>query len=130
MPIRLASEEEALLILNEPRNSKRIGKIAESCIYQPWIAEKENKRLLFLFWAVHEKTYEMHIAAPKSDLIMCRFLAKEAMEWVFSMGAEKIITNCPKGKIANMATKLGMKPYNTEGNIIYFEAISWAWVQR
>lgn len=123
--IRLATEKEALAILSEPETVQRINKIPEKVIYQPWMAEQGSYKMLFFFWLATDFVCEVHIASPKSAIIKCRDLAKEIMTWVFSMGATKIITNCPPGKIANMAVKMGMKPYKTEGNIIYFEVLSW-----
>ena len=122
--IRLGSEDEAIEILSEPETIKRINKIPERTLYQPWIVEQGKYKMLFFFWPVGGMVFEVHIATPKSDIIKCRALAKELMNWIFSLGAVKIITNCPAGKIANMAIKMGMTPYKTEQDAIYFEALS------
>lgn len=123
--IRLATESEALAILNEPQNQQRIGIMAEKTIYQPWIAEQDLHQMLFFFWLLDIGTYEVHIAAPKRSIIRCRALAIELMEWLFRLGASTIRTNCPEGKIANMARKLGMCETHRAGNTVYFEVASW-----
>ncbi len=107
--IRLATRTEAIEIMNEPQIVERVGVMAEKFLYQPYIASNENHVLLFVFWETDiPKVYEMHIAVPRASILSCRELAKLAMNWVFYMGADKIVTNCPKGKISNMAKKLGM----------------------
>jgi hypothetical protein len=123
--IRLAPEKEAIEILNEPQNVGRIGLVSEHIKYQPWIAEDGRYRMMFVFWHVEDKTFEVHIAAPNDSRIKSRELTKEIMNWIFKHGASRIITNCPKGKISNLAIKLGMTAYKTEGETIYFEALSW-----
>ena len=123
--IRLGSEEEAIEILSEPETIKRINMVPERTIYQPWIVEQGNYKMLFFFWPVGAMVFEVHIAAPKSNIIKSRALAKELMNWIFELGAVKIITNAPHGKIANMAIKMGMTPYKTEQDVIYFEVLSW-----
>jgi hypothetical protein len=122
--IRLGSEEEAIKILSEPETIKRIKKIPERTTSTPWIVEQGEHKMLFFFWPVGNMVFEFHVAAPKSAIIKSRSLARELMRWIFSLGAAKIITNCTRGKIANMAIKMGMTPYKTEQDIIYFEASS------
>ena len=122
--IRLATEDEAISILSEEKTVRRINKVPEHVVYQPWMAEQEGHRMLFFFWSTHGLVFDVHIASPECSIIKCRSLAKEIMDWVFSMGATKITTNCPEGKIANMARKMGMTAYKTEGDIIHFEAAS------
>lgn len=116
--IRLASNSEALKIMNEPQIVERVGKSAESFHYQPWMVENDlGHRLLFVFWQVSDDmTFEIHIAAPKDSILSCRKLAAEALRWIFAMGAEKIQTNCPKGKISNMAIKMGMGLTHSDEN--------------
>ena len=123
--IRLALEQEAIKILNEPQNIKRIGVVSEHMSYQPWIAEDGCYRIMFVFWCVDNKTVEAHIVSPIDSIIKSRELTKEIMNWLFKHGANRIITNCPKGKISNFVIKLGMTPYKTDGENIYFEALSW-----
>ena len=123
--IRLASDKEAKQILLEPQIVARVGLLAEHIKVQPWIAHNKEHRLLFVFWEAGAGVYEMHIACPKDSIRSSRVLAVEAMSWLFSMGAEKIITNCPRGKIANMAKKLGLKLYNTDGETEFYEVTSW-----
>ena len=123
--IRLAPEKEALEILNEPQNVSRIGIVSEHMKYQPWIAEDGHYRIMFVFWHVEGETFEVHIAASNNSRIKSRVLAKEIMNWVFKHGANRIITNCPEGKISNLAIKLGMTIYKTEGKTMHFEALSW-----
>lgn len=107
--IRLARQKEAIEIMNEPQIVDRVGIMAERFLSQPYIASNEKHVLLFVFWETNAPgVYEMHIAVPRASLLSCRKLATEAMSWVFNMGADKIVTNCPKGKISNMAKKLGM----------------------
>jgi hypothetical protein len=123
--IRLALEQEAINILNEPQNVKRIGVISEHMKYQPWIAEDGRYRIMFVFWHVEGGTFEVHIASPIDSIIKSRILTKEIMTWIFNHGARRIITNCPSGKITNFVIKLGMSPYKKEGETTYFEALSW-----
>jgi hypothetical protein len=123
--IRLASEQEAIKILNEPQNVKRIGVVSEQMKYQPWVAEDGRYRIMFVFWRVDNETVEIHIAAPIDSIIKSRQLTKEIMNWIFNLGANRIITHCPKGKISNFVIKLGMTPYKTDGETTYFEALSW-----
>ena len=123
--IRLALEQEALDILNEPQNVSSMGCVSDRMIYQPWIAEDGNYRIMFVFWRVDSETVELHIAAPTDSIIKSRELTKEIMNWIFKHGAKRIITNCPKGKISNLVIKLGGTAYKTDGDTIYFEALSW-----
>lgn len=122
--IRLSSEQEALGILNEPQNIKRIGLVSEHMKYQPWTAEDGDHKIMFVFWRVDSETVEVHIAAPKESIIKARDLSKEIMSWIFSLGAKRIVTVCPKGKTSNFVIKLGMTPYKTDNETIYFEALS------
>lgn len=124
--IRFATKKEVLDIMNEPQIVERVGKTTESFIYQPHIAYNKEHILLFFFWeTVIPKVYEMHIAVPKESLLSCRKLATEGMQWVFKMGADKIITNCPKGKISNMAKKLGMTLIRDDNGHHYYELKKW-----
>ena len=123
--IRLAPESEAIEILNEPQNISRIGVVSDHMKYQPWIVEDGIYRMMFVFWHVEDKTFEVHIAASNNSRIKSRELSKEIMNWIFKHGASRIVTSCPKGKISNLAIKLGMSAYKTEGEIIHFEALSW-----
>jgi hypothetical protein len=123
--IRQCCLQEALLILNEPQNQKRIGKIADGLSYDPWIVEQGSTKMMFVYWPVNNLVYEMHIACPKDSIINSRDLAREAMEYVFSLGAFKIITNCPAGKISNMAKKLGMTEFKRLGKTIHYEVSQW-----
>jgi len=123
--IRLASEEEAKAILLEPQIVGRVGLTVEHFRFQPWLAYNRDHRLLFVFWEQSDGVYEMHIAAPKDSILSCRNLATEAMSWVFSMGAKKIVTNCPSGKISNMAKKMGLKITDSIDGQDYYEAESW-----
>lgn len=122
--IRLSSEQEALGILNEPQNIKRIGLVSEHMKYQPWIAEDMGHKVMFVFWRIDSETIEVHIAVPRNSLIKSRELSKEIMKWIFNHGAKRIVTVCPKGKISNFVIKLGMTPYKTDGDNTYFEALS------
>jgi hypothetical protein len=123
--IRLCTEKEGLAILNEPQNIKRIGVVSEHMKYQPWIAEDGDYRIMFVFWHVNNKTFEVHIASPRDSIIKSRQLAKEIMNWLFKHGASRIITTCPKGKISNFVTKIGMSAYKVDGENTCFEALSW-----
>lgn len=123
--IRLATEQEAIGILNEPQNVARIGVVAENLKYQPWIAQDGKFRLMFLFWHVEGDTFEVHVASPLDSIIKSRQLAKEIMEWLFSHGANRLITACPNGKVKNFALKIGMKPYQSDGGTTYLEALTW-----
>jgi hypothetical protein len=121
--IRLATRKEAIEIMEEPQIVGRVGVIAEKFLCQPYLATNEEHRLLFVFWETEApKVYEMHIASPRKSLLSCRKLATEAMEWVFKMGADKIVTSCPKGKISNMAKKLGMTLVHEHH---YYEVEKW-----
>jgi hypothetical protein len=123
--IRLASDKEAKHILLEPQIVARVGLLAEHIKVQPWIAHNDMHQLLFVFWEIEDGVYEMHIASPKDSIRSSRKLTVEAMEWLFSMCADKIITNCPRGKISNMAKKLGLKLYDTDGQTDHYEVTSW-----
>jgi len=128
--IRLGSHDEAIEILSEPQTVARLGMIPETMKTQPWIAYNETDKLLFVFWEVDDAVYEMHIASPKSSIRSCRKLAYEAMNWIFDHGAEKIITNCIAGKIANMAEKLGMRLKSEIDGKKYYEASQWELKQQ
>ena len=54
-------------------------------------------------------TFEVHIASPKESIFHSRVLVRAIIDWLFSMGVEKILTCCPEGKIANLARKTGLK---------------------
>jgi len=128
--IRLGSQEEAIEILSEPQTVARLGVIPEMMNTQPWIAYNETDKLLFVFWEADYAVYEMHIASPKDSIRSCRKLAFEAMNWVFDHGAEKIITNCIAGKIANMAERLGMRFKSEIDGRRYYEASRWELEQQ
>ncbi len=122
--IRLALQSEAVDIMNDPRIIERVGFVTNQFNYQPWIAFNDlGHKLLFVFWQVKEGSFEFHLTSPRDSIMSCRKLAREALDWIFEMGAEKIITNCPKGKISNMAEKVGMKLASTDGNHHYYEII-------
>lgn len=123
--IRLASQEEAIEIFNEPQNVNSIGLITEHITFQPWICSQDNLKMVFVFWMVDSETCEAHIVCSRKAIIKSRELAKELMTWIFSHGAKRIITNCPKGKISNMAKKLGMNKYKTIDQINHYEVQSW-----
>lgn len=128
--IRLASQKEAKDILLEPQIVERVGLLAEHIKVQPWIAFNDKHKLLFVFWEVDNRVYEMHIASPKDSILSSRVLAHQAMTWLFNLGADKIITNCPRGKISNMAEKLGLKLYKTEGQKNFYEVRQWELKQQ
>jgi hypothetical protein len=123
--IRLASKEEAKTILNEPQNIRSIGLITETLFSQPWICSADNLKMVFVFWMVDDLTCEAHIACSKNALLKSRDLAKEIITWLFTCGAKRVITNCPSGKISNMAKKVGMNKYKTIGEANYYEVKSW-----
>jgi len=123
--IRLCSQDEAIEILNEPQNAGRIGLKTERLIYQPWIVEQDRKKMMFVFWMNKNKTCEVHIACKKDSIIKCRMLSKEVLKFLFSYGAERIISNGPEGKIANLARKIGMKEYKRDSENVYFEVKLW-----
>jgi len=123
--IRLASEQEAIEILNEPQNIERIGLVSEHMKYQPWLIEDGDYKIMFVFWHIKDKTFEIHIAASSNAIRKSRELTRKIMNWMFIHGAERITTTCPKGKISNFAIKIGMTPYKTDEETTYFEALSW-----
>jgi len=128
--IRLASQAEAIEILREPQTVARLDMHPEELVEQPWIAQQGEHRLMFVFWEIGKQIYEMHIAAPKDSILSCRKLAVEAMTWLFDMGAEKIVTDCPSGKIANMAKRLGMRFTHEANGKEYYEVMRWELVQQ
>ena len=128
--IRLCTQDEALKILNEPETVKRLGMKSERMTFQPWVSEQGDHKLLFVFWLKSKGVAEMHIAAPKKSILKSRLLACDAINFVFGVGASKIVTNCPKGKISNMAVKLGMKQYKSADNQIYYEVSKWELEQQ
>lgn len=126
MCVRLASEDEALAVISEPETVKRLGKTPEHMTVQPWIIEASDFKMVFVFWLVGNGVYEAHIAMPKADIKASRYLCFYMLKWLFTQaGAKKVITNCPSGKIANLAKKLGMKQYKKEGNTLHFEVTPW-----
>lgn len=127
---RLATSAEAIDVLSEPETVKRTGKVPESLIAQPWCVSDGDSKMIFLFWVLEPGTYEVHIAAPKKDIRHSRRYASLIIKWLFSNGAERLVTNCPEGKISNLARKLGMKEYKRDGREIYFEVLRWELEQR
>lgn len=123
--IRLTSESEAIRILNQPATIQRLETVAEKMTVQPWLCEVNNHKMLFVFWCVEGMSFEVHIARDGEPSPLDRIMAKDIMDWVFSNGAEKIITNCPEGKISNMARKMGMTECGHVGNNLIFEVKSW-----
>ena len=122
--IRLATHSEAIEILNEPQNQNSIGLKTESLIYQPFIVERDQSKMMFVFWMVGNDC-EAHIACKKDSILQARNMCKELIDWLFSLGVKRIITNCPRGIISNMAKKVGMKEYKQDKNLIYYEVLSW-----
>lgn len=123
--IRLASQEEAIDILNEPQNANRIGLVTEKLIYQPWMVELKDKKMMFVFWMLDKETCEVHIACKKDSILKCREMSKEVLDFLFGYRVNRVITNCPEGKIANMAKKMGMTEYKKIDKTVYFEVLSW-----
>lgn len=119
--IRLCSADEAIKILNQPQIAERVGLLTDKLSVQPWISYQGNYKMLFVFWLVSDGVYEMHIACPKKSIIKSRELAIEALNFALSNGANVVITNCPEGKIANMARKIGMTETKIETDKIWFE---------
>ena len=126
MSVRLAEEWEAIEILSEPDTIRRTGKIPEHTVFQPWICEDGDSKMLFFFWSTGQpRVYEFHIAAPKKDIGASRKLSLELMEWLFTHGAKKLVSNCPEGKIANLARKVGMRVYARNDQTVFVEVESW-----
>ncbi len=123
--IRLASQDEAIEILNEPQNCNRIGLVTEKLIYQPWMVELKDKKMMFVFWMLDKDVCEVHIACKKDSILKCREMSKEVLDFLFSYKVNRVITNCPEGKIANLARKMGMTEYDRIDNKVYFEVLSW-----
>ena len=125
MIIRLAGHDEAMSIVREPDTINRIGKIPDQMTCQPWVFEDCGYRLLAVFWIVSLGCYEAHIAMPKREIRASRWLAYQLLAWLFSHGANRVQTNCPEGKIANLARKLGMFETGKMNGTIYFEVTPW-----
>lgn len=125
MEVRLASEAEALEIVSEPATVQRINKVPEHMTRQPWIIEDDGRRMMFVFWWDSPGVYEAHIAMPKRDVIASRWLTYNLLWWLFDHGADRIITSCPEGKIANLARKLGMQETGRDDHHIHFEVTPW-----
>ena len=126
MSVRLAEELEAIEILSEPDTIRRTGKIPEHTVFQPWICEDVDSKMLFFFWSTGQpRVYEFHVAAPKKDIGASRKLSLELMEWLFTHGAKKLVSNCPEGKIANLARKVGMRVYARNDQTVFVEVESW-----
>lgn len=126
MSVRLAEEWEAIEILSEPDTIRRTGKIPEHTVFQPWICEDVDSKMLFFFWSTGQpRVYEFHVAAPKKDIGASRKLSLELMEWLFTHGAKKLVSNCPEGKIANLARKVGMRVYARNDQTVFVEVESW-----
>lgn len=122
--IKIATQAEALALYNRDDIVQRVGKKAESFIYQPFIAQHKEAAMMFVFWPVDD-AIEVHIAQPKEHISASRILCRQIIEWLFRHGAERIITNAPPGKIANLARKVGMTPYQVDPDKIYFEVKKW-----
>jgi hypothetical protein len=123
--IRLASQEEAIEILNEKQNVDSIGLVTERLVYQPWIVQIDHFKMMFVFWMVDKDTCNVHVACKKDSILKCREMAKEILSFLFNYGVKRVVTDCPKGKISNFVIKLGFTPYKTEGETTYFEVLSW-----
>ncbi|WP_333608812.1 hypothetical protein [Arsukibacterium sp.] len=119
--IRIATNEEALELYNQPEIVERVGVFAESFYYQPWVAMSGDAKMLFVFWVVDPGTVEVHIAQPRKYLKHSRELCFKIIHWLFQLGAKRIITDCPPGKIANLARKVGMTEYKSDPDTVYFE---------
>jgi len=119
--IRLASQDEAIKILNEKQNVDSIGLVTERLIYQPWIVQVDHYKMMFVFWMVDGDTCNVHVACKKDSILKCREMAKEILDFLFSYGVKRVTTDCPKGKISNFVTKLGFAPYRTDGDTMHFE---------
>lgn len=118
--IKIATQAEALELYNRDDIIKRVGKKADCFIYQPFIAHHFGSKMLFVFWTCGD-AIEVHIAQPKEYIRSSRLLCRQIISWLFQHGAKRVITTAPPGKIANLALKVGMKPYRTEPDLIYFE---------
>ena len=123
--IRLASQEEAIEILNEKQNAESIGLVTEKTIYQPWIVQVDNFKMMFVFWMIDKETCNVHVACKKDSILKSREMAKEILNFLFSCGVSRVITDCPKGKISNFVVKLEMKPYKCDEETTFFEILSW-----
>ncbi len=122
--IKIATQKEALSLFNRDEIIARVG-AAESFIFQPFIAQQQDAQMLFVFWPQDDETIEVHIAMPKEYISASRALCGQIIDWLFKHGAKRIVTNAPPGKIANLARKVGMKPYNVGPDKIYFEVRKW-----
>jgi len=122
LAVRLAPIAEALEILSEPQIVARVGSAPISLRHQPWIIDYAGARMLFIFWPLGSvpNVYHVHIACPLQSIRACRILAKGVDEWLFSIGAEVLVTSCPEGKIANMARKLGWTEIGVKCSLVHF----------
>lgn len=121
--ITLCPEDRAKEIMNSPDVRRRVGRKTDDFRLQPWRVTQQGADMMFVFFEVAEGTYEMHIAAERGAIRQSRKLCREAIEWLYQMGAETIVTTCPKSepKIANFIEKLGGIPVAETNDEIHYE---------
>ncbi len=78
--IRLASEKEALEIMQQPINQKGIGCKPTYLKFQPWLCVQGDAYLVFVFWEVGNYIYEVHICTSDHSRKNARDLAKEVLD--------------------------------------------------
>jgi len=130
MRIQLATQSESVEILSQPRVVARTKLEPHYVAYQPWMCMPDDgpERMMFVFWALEDEgVYEVHIAAKqdRESLLLSRRMALYITEWLFAHGASKLVTNCPEGRIANMARKIGYTEAGREGETVFFEVSKW-----
>ncbi len=123
--IRLASEKEALEIMQQPINQKGIGCKPTYLKFQPWLCVQGDAYLVFVFWEVGNYIYEVHICTSDHSRKNARDLAKEVITWLFKNGAKKVITSATTKSIGNMALKVGMNYMGFMDNKYYYEVSKW-----
>lgn len=121
--IRIATQKEAVDLFNKTEIINRVGKKANSFIYQPFIAFNANSEMLFVFWSNDDGSVEIHIAQPREYIHSSRELCGKIINWLFDHGAQRVVTSAPEGKIANLARKVGMRKYKADSELIYFEVV-------
>lgn len=129
--ISVADKEDCLEILAEPQLLAAINLTSPSELpaylaesrFVYFLIEYGSYRMLFHYTHKEAGLYEAHMACPKDSILASRALTLAGLLWVFSLQnieAKGIITDCPKGKIANMLKKIGGKAVGSVGAKQYF----------
>lgn len=125
-----ATVEECYKILSEPQLINQISIEDISGLYDYIERHKhtfhrvsfKSYSMLFFHFEVDatRNIHEVHIVCPKNSIIASRALAIVISVYLAGQGAEVLITACSKGKIANMARKIGWTQVKQTKDRVYF----------